>query len=111
MTVSRKSETPATELELRVELAKRRDVREQKIARSLCAVDSETCRAGDEWEWFDLVDAPRARTYCFCPAHALAAELATTGGVFFDGLSGPQIVAKIHELEHRRDSERATASV
>jgi hypothetical protein len=106
--VSRKQQS-GTELELRVEFARRRDEREQRQARSLCAVDSDHCRAGDEWEWFDLVDAPRARTFCFCPAHALAAELTSTGGVFFDAPSGPQIIAKIHELERKRGDDRKAA--
>lgn len=68
---------PRTELELRVELARRRDEREQRQARALCAVDSDRCRAGDEWEWFDLSQG--RRTFCFCPAHALAAELCCAG--------------------------------
>ena len=34
-------------------------------------------RGGDEWEWFDLTAG--RRTFCFCPGHALAAELCCTG--------------------------------
>ena len=99
------------ELELRVELARRRDEREQKIARSLCALDSAHCRAGDEWEWFDLSVGQRGRTYCFCPAHSLAAELALVNGSdIYASMSVEQFLDRVRELELERDTHRERRS-
>jgi hypothetical protein len=100
-----------SEVELRVELARRRDDRDQRQARSLCAVDSDHCRAGDEWEWFDLLDAELGSrgakvTYCFCPAHSLAAEALHQESV---RPAAPAVVAMIQELERRRAADKAAA--
>jgi len=106
--VARRTPAPATELELRVELAQRRDEREQRQARALCAIDSESCRAGDEWQWFDLTQ--RNRTYCFCPAHALAAEIACVGTEdVYAAMTAEQLIRAIQSVEARRttDKERA----
>lgn len=94
----------ATELELRVEFARRRDERDQKRARALCAVDSEHCRAGDEWEWFDI--SIPGRTYCFCPAHALAAELLGPPD-YFDACAPVEIIERINACECLRAQQKA----
>jgi hypothetical protein len=101
----KRSPAPATELELRVELAERRAERDQRMARSLCAVSSELCRAGDEWEWFDLT---RGRsTFCFCPGHALAAELCCVGdGDIYPSMSPEQFLSAVARAEARAHNER-----
>ena len=96
-----------TELEQRVEIARRRDERDQKRARSLCAVDSEHCRAGDEWEWFDI--SVPGRTYCFCPAHALAAELLGSPN-YIDACEPAGIIDRINHCEYLRAQQKAHGS-
>ena len=88
---------PETELELRARLAARTEAVGNKQARRLCAVSSNACRAGEDRDWFEL-EVTGKRTYCFCAAHSLAAELAASlaGGHLF---SAEHIIGKIHELE------------
>ena len=88
--------TARTELELREKLAARTETEGNRQARRLCAVSSDACRAGDDRDWFEL-EVTGKKTYCFCAAHSLAAEL---GASLAGRLFGPEyVIAKIHELE------------
>jgi hypothetical protein len=99
--------SPATEVDLRVQLAERRAERDQKVARSLCAVSSELCRAGAEWEWFDLTDTRGHQTFCFCPGHALAAELCCAGDEdIYPSMSPAQFLSAVARAEARAHNER-----
>ena len=85
--------TGETELELRARLAERTETEGNRQARRLCAVSSKACRAGDDHEWFEL-EVIGKRTYCFCAAHALAAEVAAAVG-----MPAEFIISTLHELE------------
>lgn len=89
------------ELELRERFALRAERTSNAQARRLCAVSSKACRMGDPGEWLDLEHG--ARTYCFCAAHALAAELGcSSGGFFHEGATPEETIARIRALESRR---------
>ncbi len=89
------------ELELREKLAARTTAEANDQARRLCAVSSRFCRAGEPEEWFDL-EVVGECTFCFCAAHALAAEL----GAVACGLPARYLIGRLLELERQHDKER-----
>ena len=92
--------TARTELELREKLAARTAREADEQARAICAVGSKFCRADEPEDWLELEH--RGRTYNFCGAHALAAEVLAAGGLMYAELEPLQIVARISGLEQQR---------